>query len=206
MAKAGIVYVGTTDGLAIYSDPGGTGRWRRVGQTCAGQAVRAILAADALTVMVVANGGALGTTDGGQTWSAVPDTEAAALLRLAGSSEPALATAHGPAQWRGEHTLAPGASALALLAGKQETLIAAIAGGTTLVRSEDGGATWEQVVVEGTLDGSVGAIAPASYHMDIAWAGTDRGQILRTDDRGRTWQEVAREQAAVLSLAVVRLS
>ncbi|NTU82044.1 MAG: hypothetical protein HGA45_22140, partial [Chloroflexales bacterium] len=86
-----------------------------------------------------------------------------------------------------------------------EVLIAAITGGTALVRSEDGGATWEQVGVEGGLDGAVRALAPASYHMDIAWAGTDTGQILRSDDRGKTWHEVAREKAGVLSLAVVRL-
>jgi hypothetical protein len=206
MAKAGIVYVGTTDGLVTYSDPGGTGRWRRVGQTCEGQAVRAILAADALALLVIAGAGALRTTDGGQSWSTAPASEAAALLALADSGAPVVATAHGPAQWRGDHAPAPGAVAIALLAGKQETMIAAIAGGMTLVRSEDGGATWEQVTIEGALDGAVQALVPASYHMDITWAGTATGQILRSDDRGRTWHEVAREKAGVLSLAVVRLA
>jgi photosystem II stability/assembly factor-like uncharacterized protein len=41
--------------------------------------------------------------------------------------------------------------------------------------------------------------------MDICWAGTDAGQLLRSDDRGRTWAEVAREQAAIRALAVLRL-
>ncbi|HMQ34726.1 MAG TPA: hypothetical protein PKD53_28575 [Chloroflexaceae bacterium] len=206
MAKAGIVYVGTTDGLATYSDPGGTGRWRRVGHSLEGRAVRALLAADALTLLAAVNGAALRTADGGQSWAAAPEGEAAGLLDLAAAGEPVLATAHGPARWRGEHAPAPGAAALALLAGKQETLIAAIAGGTSLVRSEDGGASWAPVTVEGGLLGGIAVIAPSSYHMDIAWAGTDQGQLLRSDDRGRTWREVGRERAGVLSLAVVRLA
>ncbi len=206
MAKAGIVYVGTTDGLAIYSDPGGTGRWRRVGHSLQGKAVRALLADDALTLIAVADGAALRTADGGQTWAAAPDGEAADLLDLAGFGGLVVATAHGPARWRGAQAPAPGASAMAILAGKQETLIAAVAGGTSLVRSEDGGASWAPAKVEGDLLGSVAVLMPSSYHMDIAWAGTDQGQLLRSDDRGRTWREVAREPAGVLSLAVVRLA
>lgn len=206
MAKAGIVYAGTTDGLVTYSDPGGTGRWRRVAQTLEGRAVRALLAADALTLLAVVEGGALRSADGGQSWSAAPGDEAAGLLALADAPGPTVATAHGPAQWRGERAPAPGAAALALLAGKQETLIAAVDGGAGLSRSEDGGASWAPTTVEGGLRGSVRALVPASYHMDIAWAGTDQGQLLRSDDRGRTWREVAREQAGILSLAVVRLA
>lgn len=203
MAKAGIVYVGTSDGLVTYSDPGGTRRWRRVGQALEGERVRAILAADALTLLVIA-GGARRTTDGGQSWVAAPEEEAR-LLALVDARGPLIATAHGPAQWHGEHPPAPGASAMALLAGKHETLLAAIADGTTLVRSEDGGATWGAVTVEGGLKGGIQALVPASYHMDITWAGTDQGQLLRSDDRGRTWREVASERNPILSLAVVRL-
>jgi photosystem II stability/assembly factor-like uncharacterized protein len=206
MAQAGIVYVGTSDGLATYSDPGGTGRWRRVGHDLAGRRVRALLAADALTVLAVVDQGALRTSDGGQSWELAPDSEASGLLSLAAASGPVVATAHGPAQWRGDHPPAPGATALALLAGKQETLIAAVAGGASLAYSVDGGASWQTAALETPLEGAVRALAPASYHMDIAWAGTDQGQILRSDNRGAVWREIAREKAAVLSLAVVRLA
>lgn len=206
MAKAGIVYVGTTDGLVTYSDPGGSGRWRRVGQSLGGRAVRAMLAADALTLLVVVDQEALHSTDGGQSWSPAPADEAAGLLTLAASPPPIVTTAHGPAQWRIATAPAPGATALALLAGKSETLIAAVDEGAGLARSEDGGATWAPAQVATTLQGKVRALMPASYHMDIAWAGTDQGQLLRSDDRGRTWVEVAREKAGILSLAVVRLA
>ncbi len=207
MARASIVYVGTTEGLAIYSDPGGSGRWRRSGRVLEGRAVRGLLAASALSLMVaVDDGPPLRSDDGGQSWAAAPATDADDLLALLNAPGPLLFTAQGPARWRSAHPPAPGADTLALLAGKQEALIAAIADGTTLVRSEDGGASWEQVTVAPGLDGRVLALAPVSYHMDHIWAGTSSGQLLRSEDRGRSWQEVAREPAAICCLAVLRLA
>lgn len=211
MAKAGIVYVGTDNGLVTYSDPGGTGRWRRVGHTLEGSPVRAIIALDAsqnaLDLLVAADGQPpLHSSDGGQTWALAPDNEAEALSTIQQRDGIFVATAQGMAQWKSDHPLAPGAVALAMLAGKQETLIAAVNGGTTLVRSEDGGASWTPAQVEGELLGTVTILSPASYHMDIVWAGTDRGQLLRSDDRGRLWQSVADEGAAIHSLAVVRIA
>jgi photosystem II stability/assembly factor-like uncharacterized protein len=211
MAKAGIVYVGTDDGLVTYSDPGATGRWRRVGHTLAGRGVQGIIAADgdegALTVIVgLADGDALMSGDGGQSWGPAPEDEAAALRDLRESDRPLIATAQGMAQWRGSKPPAPGADALAMLAGKQETLLAAIADGTTLLRSEDGGASWQPPTAVPALQGAVTVLAPSSYHMDICWAGTAEGQLLRSDDRGRTWLEVAREPAAIRALSVQRLA
>lgn len=206
MARASIVYVGTTEGLAIYSDPGGTGRWRRVGRVLEGQAIRGLLAADALTlVAAVDNGPPLRTGDGGQSWAPANGADAARLLALLEGPGPLIHTAQGPAQWRGGALPDPEASALALLAGKQETLIAARAGGATLARSEDGGATWSEATVEGGLDGRVQTLAPASYHMDYIWAGTSAGQLLRSEDRGRTWQEAGREPAAITCIAALRI-
>ena len=206
MAKAGIVYVGTADGLATYTDPGSQGRWRRVDQTLAGRPVRAILAADHLTLLVAVEGNsALLSSDGGQTWGQAPGGDAEGLLALVNGDGLVVATPHGPAKWKREQATAPGTVTMALLAGKEEVLLAATAGGTALVRSEDGGATWQQASVEGELRGAVTCIVPASYHMDYAWAGSDAGQLLRSDDRGRTWREAGKEPAAILSLAVVRI-
>ncbi|PDV98327.1 WD40/YVTN/BNR-like repeat-containing protein [Candidatus Chloroploca asiatica] len=206
MARAGLVYVGTTNGLVIYSDPGGTGRWRRVAHVLDGQAIDAMLAVDALVVMVVTHDGkALRTLDGGEHWAEAPADDAETLLALVHSDETVVATAQGPARWRDARFVATDTRALALLSGKQEVLLAATAGGTRLVRSEDGGASWESAEVACPLAGGVCTIAPASYHMDVAWAGTDGGQLLCSDDRGRHWHEVTQEDAGVLSLAVVRL-
>jgi photosystem II stability/assembly factor-like uncharacterized protein len=206
MAKAGIVYVGTADGLATYSDPGGTGNWRRRWQTLEGRAIRAILAIDDRTLVVAPAGGeALFSDDGGQSWSAAPQGDAARLDQLLAGEGLLLHTAHGPSRWHAAEP-APGAVALGLLAGKEEVLLAAIAGGTSLVRSEDNGASWQPAAVDGGLRGGVTVIVPSSYHMDFVWAGTDAGQLLRSDDRGRSWREVGAEPAAIRSLAVVRVA
>lgn len=207
MAKASIVYVGTTDGLAIYSDPGGSGRWRRVGGALEGRTIRGMLAADPQSLVVaVADGPPLRTNDGGQTWDQALAAEAEGLLALLNGDRPLVYTAHGPAQWRGATLPAPGARALALLAGKQETWVAAVENGEKLVRSDDSGATWTEATVEGGLDGAVQTLAPASYHMDYIWAGTSTGQVLHSRDRGRTWHEIARESAAITCLAALRLA
>ncbi len=211
MAKAGIVYVGTDDGLVTYSDPGATGRWRRTEHTLEGRGVRGIIAAegddDARALIVgLAEGVAQSSADGGQSWRAASDVEAEALRNLRESSRPLIATAQGMAHWTGAHPPAPGANALAMLAGKQETLLAAIADGTTLLRSEDGGASWQPSTLSTPLHGAITVLAPSSYHMDICWAGTDAGQLLRSDDRGRSWVEVACEPAAIRALAVLRLA
>jgi photosystem II stability/assembly factor-like uncharacterized protein len=206
MAKAGIVYVGTADGVATYTDPGGQNRWRRAGRSLEGDAVLGMLAADHLTlVAATASGTALRSDDGGQSWRAASGDDAARLQAFVAAEGLVVNTAHGPAHWRNEQATPPGAVAMGLLAGKSEVLIAAIADGTTLVRSEDGGATWQQADVVGGLAGGVRTIVPASYHMDYAWAGTDAGQLLRSDDRGRTWREVAVEPAAINAIAVVRI-
>ena len=206
MAKAGIVYVGTADGVATYTDPGSQGKWRRVDHSLGGKQVRAMLAADHLTLLVALDSGeTLRSNDGGQSWSAAPGDDAEGLQAFVRAKGLVINTAHGPAHWKDEQTTAPGAVAMAMLAGKEEVLLAAIAGGTTLVRSEDGGATWQQAEVAGGLKGGVTAIVPASYHMDYAWAGTDDGQLLRSEDRGRTWKQAGQEPAAIATLAVVRI-
>lgn len=206
MAKAGIVYVGTADGLTIYTDPSGKGKWGRREHSLAGQRILAILAVDDRTLIVAPQGESpLFSADGGQSWGAAPSGDVQQLEEFLRGAGQVVNTAHGPAHWKGDQAPAPGAVALALLAGKEEVLLAAIAGGTALVRSEDNGATWQQCAVAGGLKGGVTTIVPSSYHMDYAWAGTDAGQLLRSDDRGRSWSEVGVEPAAIQSLAIVRI-
>lgn len=201
MAKASLVYVGTTNGLITLSDPGGTGRWRQVGATLAGHAVSAVSAEDALTLLAVTPEGAHRSDDGGQTWAPATTPGAPAADPTVG---PLVATAQGMARWTGAHAPQINASALAMLSGNQEVLLAATP--TGMQRSEDGGATWQPATVDSAIDGTVQVIMPASYHMDQAWAGTSTGHLLRSADRGRTWQTVAQLADSILSLAIVRLA
>ncbi|MCU0492566.1 MAG: hypothetical protein MUD01_13320 [Chloroflexaceae bacterium] len=194
MAKAGIVYVGTDDGLIIFSDPGGIGRWRRVGQTLEGQAVTAIVAVDALTLTIAAGGQGRFSGDGGQSWEDASAAPEPLGLRAA--------TTGGPLELANPRLM--GATAYARLAGNTPVLLGAGAGGAMFFRSEDDGIHWEPAA--GTPNSPVTVIVPASYHMDTAWAGTETGQLLCSDDRGRTWEHVADGLPAVRALAVVRLA
>lgn len=198
MAKAGIVYAGTDDGLLVFSDPGGIGRWRQVAQHLAGKPIIAVEAADALTITLnVAGEPALQSRDGGQSWT---ELAGAGPLPL----ELRAASVDGP-QVLPEQRIR-GATAFALLRGKRPALLAAAAGGTMLFRSEDGGIHWEPAGIERPSIGAVQSLMPARYHFDIAWAGTAAGELLRSDDRGRNWIVVSEGLPPIRSLAVVRLS
>lgn len=187
-----MLFVGTRDGLAIYR-AAARGAWRREGQALAGFAVLAIVAADADTLLVaVAGGPARQSFDGGITWSETPEPP----------PQPAglqVATIHGPAPLA--YPRLAGATAYARLATKPPVLLGAGAGGSALFWSEDDGIHWRPA---GVADGGVGratALLPAADARDAAWAGADDGALLRSGDRGRSWRVIAREPAAILSLA-----
>ncbi|NJM06480.1 hypothetical protein HC891_10210 [Candidatus Gracilibacteria bacterium] len=183
--------------LVVYSDPGGIGRWRRVGHELRGTAVTAIEAEDALTLTVqTATLGVQRSSDGGQSWALVGEV----------ALEPIgvwVATTGGPVDQ--VYPRIKAATALARLAGKNPVILAAAAGGIMFFRSEDDGIHWEPAGLQGEGIGRVNVIMPASYHIDSAWAGTERGELLHSENRGREWQLVAREEVAILSLAVMRL-
>ncbi|NJO06800.1 MAG: hypothetical protein HC876_15480 [Chloroflexaceae bacterium] len=179
MAKAGIVYIGTDDGMITLSDPGATGRWRRVGHTLQGQQITAVQALSALEVLIATPAGLHRSTDGGQSWQPIDsDTLSAQALPFALEGNP-------PAM-------------IGLQPDKN--------GMQRFVRSEDAGATWQPAAEPTEMQGNVTVVVPAQYHRDVAWAGTAGGDVLRSDDRGRTWVIVTQGLAPVRSLAAVRLA
>lgn len=320
MAKASIAYIGTDDGLVTVSDPGATGRWRRIGHSLPGQQIIALVARNALHMLAASPGqGVQRSTDGGQSWHPVltgpvwalaghpaadhddtlvvyaatgagnlhasadsgqswhPGNSPQRNVLQAGSISHVLATppatilvAQGSTLWRTHlpatsweqvgpalpGTIAgvaasPGrencllalaqgtlyrtsqpatASAaltwealphaasladlrfygpLAVLPGREETLLASLVDPDEqprLARSTDDGTTWQLAELSPDVQGPVTVVMPASYHRDVAWAGTTSGQVLRSDDRGRTWSLVQRDLAAVRSVAAVRLA
>jgi photosystem II stability/assembly factor-like uncharacterized protein len=111
MAKAGLLFVGTDDGIVLFSDPGGTGRWFRVGQELRGQAIRAIWPAADTPLVVLAAGDGIGlqrSDDGGQSWRQALDANvrsiaghprAAQALYLATAGGDVYRSADGGASW-----------------------------------------------------------------------------------------------------------
>jgi photosystem II stability/assembly factor-like uncharacterized protein len=179
MAKAGLLFVGTEDGVVLFSNPGAVGRWLRVGHELRGRAVGAVWARPDNPLVVVACGpaGVWRSDDGGQRWEQLFDTPAAAA--------------------------ATSATVLAVLAGKEPALL--LADGEGVRRSGDDGATWSRAEADAPFLGGVSVIAPASYHIDTAFAGTGGGQVYQSTDRGRTWQLLKDGLPPVRSIAAARL-
>src|SRR5262245_40420921 len=82
MAKAGLLFVGTDDGIMLFSDPGGIGRWLRIGQELRDRVVYAIWPAvdTSLVVLAAVEGAGLQRSeDGGQSWQQVLDANVRSL-------------------------------------------------------------------------------------------------------------------------------
>jgi hypothetical protein len=190
MATGALLYLGTADGLLIYSATadGATA----VGRALRGHAVGAILALDAVTVLLAAEGlPPQQSFDGGASWHDAPG----ATIEPVGLRA---ATPHGPAELRNPRLM--GATAYARLAGRPTALLGAGAGGALLFRSLDDGIHWEPAPSpEG--HGRVTALTPGPGV--TAWAGTERGLLLHSDDRGATWREAARVGAGIICMAAV---
>jgi photosystem II stability/assembly factor-like uncharacterized protein len=178
MAKAGLLFIGTKDGVVQFSNPGAVGRWLRVGHELRGQAIVAVWARpdDPLAVVACGAAGIWRSTDGGAAWVEV-------------SGAPSLA--------------APGGSALVALAGNEPVLL--LGGAVGAWRSADNGASWEAGEPDAPWSGTVRVIAPAPYHIDTTFAGTSGGQLYQSTDRGRTWQLLKDGLPPVLAISAARL-
>jgi photosystem II stability/assembly factor-like uncharacterized protein len=158
MAKAGIVYVATDDGLVIFSDPASIGRWRRIGHELAGSAVAAVLAEDALKIDVAVRGAGLQRSDdGGQSWRQLGGGDLVALAahpaapqRLFALSADARLARHDDAGWQSIDLAgppsppAPRAGALLVDPHAAELVIVALSAGEVWA-SVDAGAAWGQL-------------------------------------------------------------
>jgi len=175
MAQAQLLYVGTTQGVAILSNPGRVERWITVAIELPEHAVVAVACdPDApINATVWSATAQFSTSDGGQEWQEI-----------------------SPAQ--------PGAAPATSLvfSGTPQAALRISATGL-LERSADTGATWNSVAIETV--GSWTVIAAPAYHIDSAYLGSASGEIWASTDRGRSWQRVKRDLPPVTALAVGRV-
>jgi photosystem II stability/assembly factor-like uncharacterized protein len=179
MAKAGLLFVGTDDGIVLFSNPGAVGRWLRVGHELRGKAVMAAWARPDNPLVVLAacgNDGLWRSADGGQSWQNTVPAPVALL---------------------------PAGDALVALGGKEPALLLAAQG--DLWRSADDGQTWERGLADAPLNGDISVLTPAGYHIDTAFAGTTGGQVYQSTDRGRTWAMLKDGLPAVRAISAARL-
>jgi photosystem II stability/assembly factor-like uncharacterized protein len=166
MAKAGLLFVGTDNGVVLYSEPGAAGRWLRIGQELRGASIAALwIDIDNPTIVLAATGTALlRSTDGGALWEPIHGVPSGLL---AGSkADPAMVTclAADGRVFRstdaGETWLLvgsmPGTTARVLLATADNQLALYAATGNQIWASGDGGQSW---IEHGRLPGIVTGIA-----------------------------------------------
>lgn len=215
MAKAGLLFVGTDDGLVLFSDPGTSGRWLRIGHELRGQQVLAIWPLFENPQIVLAGGeaGLWRSTDGGASWS---QSDTKPIMVFAGSKAApqqvwlyrtdgtAEQSDDGGATWATADDAPPATSAQAITLAGNEPVWLAIQGGA-LVRSSDNGANWQPTLItEWQVEAT--ALAAARYHMDTAYAGNAAGQLAVTTNRGQTWQIIKRDLPKIRSIVVTRLA
>lgn len=151
MAKATVVLVGTADGLVQISDPGGIGRWLRVGHELRGQAIRSawLEYANPLVGLAATDNGVFRSDNGGQSWQPTLHGAGAALAgggRTAPTTMVALVggalhrSDDAGATWQPAEAPWADATLLALDAADPQRL--AVASGSAVWHSEDGGTRW----------------------------------------------------------------
>ena len=156
MAKAGLLFVGTDDGLVLFSNPNNIGRWLKIGQPFRGQAVGAVwpLADSPLVVCAaVAGMGLQRSEDGGQSWRLALEGDVSAIvgvvsaprsLYLSTAAGAVYGSEDGGASWSPRGLDVRGGGVRPHLAVDREAAPAVYAGlgDGAVLASRDGGASW----------------------------------------------------------------
>ncbi|HMO58020.1 MAG TPA: hypothetical protein PKC19_11725 [Roseiflexaceae bacterium] len=218
MAKAGLLFIGTDDGIILLSNPGTAGRWLRVGHELRGRAVHGIWVRhdDPRLVVAATSGGVERSDDSGATWRTLAPGDTRVLMMAAGEPLRLLvATDHGVLRgydpladtWVADDSIAAGIlpthSDAATLPGAQPVVLRAVS--DTILRSSDGGVSWEATRADPPFD-TISVIGGSGYHMDTAFAGTLAGRLFVTTDRGRSWQLVRDGMPPIHAIAAARLA
>lgn len=161
---------------------------------------------DAKNGFITGNGGVcLKTSDGGETWTQVPQftnhnlgkiafadssigyvTSERSLVDDAGAMTYTLEifkTTDGGDTWKTIYPREKVDGSVFDIAVKSSNELLVIVGGNKLLRTGDGGKTWQYI---STVDG----ITSVAFTSDgTGWLVSDRGLLLRSDDSGQTWYE-----------------
>jgi photosystem II stability/assembly factor-like uncharacterized protein len=199
MAKAGLLFVGTDDGMVLFSDPGGVGRWLRIGQELRGRAVRAVWpAADTpLVVLTAVEGtGLQRSEDGGQSWRQALDADVCIVaghprdpqsLYLGTANGDVYRSADSGASWElcpQDARPAVGVTRIAVATDEPRRLYAGLDAGGVWA-SADGGASWTPY---GT--GLPGAVVDLASTPDALYVLAE-GALYRCTDARARWEGIA---------------
>ncbi len=198
MAKAGLLYVGTDDGLVLFSEPGAAGRWLRVGHELRGELVRAVWASaqEPLKVLAGTATGVYRSEDGGRSWEAglthsvaalAGDRAAPATAYLSTLAGDLYRTDDAGQTWvraePGVWTAAPGLPTV----DAADPLRVYLAVGARVWSSGNGGASWEGYGAG--LPSEARALLAAPGQSGVLYALADA--IYRCGHAADTWERLA---------------
>jgi hypothetical protein len=211
MAKAGLLFVGTDDGLVLFSNPNNIGRWLRIGQPFRGRAMRAVWPIPENPLVVFAAVGEMGvqrSDDGGQSWRDALSLEAVAIAGHHSAPQIYLLGTLGEVYRgddAGEHwaqcrvgIAGTGTGALAVAHSDARRLFVADADGTW--SSADAGETWERFGEGAPANVGTLAAGPGPDGPVYAVAG---GALYACANAAARWSPVASAPAAAGGLAVL---
>ena len=215
MAKAALLFVGTDDGLVLFSDPGASGRWLRVGHELHGTRIDAVwpLYDDPQIVLAGGPAGLWRSDDGGASWQQQRPLAVSGFVGERATPQTIVAVTtqgdwhvsnDGGVSWQAGQAQPLAEPGRATLAGQHPVLLAAH--GANIERSDDDGATWQATTSEPPLEDSITALSPSRFHIDTAYAGTSSGQLASSSDRGRTWQVLKQGLPGVRAIVATRLA
>jgi hypothetical protein len=185
--------------------------WQHIGSVPSAEARVFIAAPDDQAALYAVSGAQVWSSgDSGASWAMLGELPGAVtgLAVLPGRAEvyassDGLLYRYDTEGWQALESTQRLAGPLAILAGREPTLLAALASGE-IGRSSDGGTTWEGTGAEIDWGTGLQALVVAPYHMDIAFAGGGPSVALSVD-RGRTWQRLKGDSAQARAIAVARL-
>jgi photosystem II stability/assembly factor-like uncharacterized protein len=213
MAKAGLLFVGTDDGLVLFSNPNNIGRWLRIGQPFRDNVVRAVWPQADNPLVVLAAVGGLGvqrSEDGGQSWQISLDVEAGAIVGARSAQHRVYLSRGDGAIYRSDDAGAtwtscsaggwPSSSQIQLIVSAKdaETIYVGSSDGSVWV-SRDGGSGWARF--GDRLAAPIAALSETflSTGMLLALA----GGALYQSDGDLPWQAVGLPEPAAEGLAAL---
>jgi photosystem II stability/assembly factor-like uncharacterized protein len=221
MAKAGLLYAGTDDGVVVFSDPGGGGRWRRIVHTLQGQAISSLLALDALHILAAGReAGIQQSTDGGRSWQQVSAEQVVALYASPDDAGTLYAiteagevrySSDGGAEWllcepppepaiafmgyQGAFAVLEGAAGGVAAVPEHPDLLFAVAGGR--IYRMQAGSAWEALALPWEGFRMSGALAVLAGRPSVVLAAGSSSEsqpmLVRSEDDGARWQAASVE-------------
>ena len=159
---------------------------------------------------VGALGLAIGSDDGGKSWARQETPTKLSLLSVAEAKGRALAVGQGGTILRRDNgawqKVDGGTDSRLLAVGMGEDGLAIIAGSFgTILRSEDGGATWESVKVDWAAlltDAQEPHLYAVRMVSNAIYVTGEFGLVLKSADRGKTWKATETGEASLFDLSM----